>query len=125
MGELYTKEHGTKIIATVEDILGCHTGIGGEVTQNPDGTFEFEYDDNGTEVNWDGQETRTNEKGERLFFDEDFDIFSESQIEIREVCEDCGCLESECECGTDGDPLVVEAETEIDDEDLPTVSWSG
>jgi hypothetical protein len=122
MGELYTKEHGTKIIGTVEDILGCTGQISGEVTQKPDGTFDFEYT-GGTDVNWDGQETRADEKGERLFFDEDWDIFPESAIEIREVCEGCGCLESECECETDEDKIIVEDEAD-DDEDLPSVSWS-
>jgi hypothetical protein len=64
---------GKEIVATAELVHGT-CGI----TINDDGTFD--YDGTGTDVDWDSQVQRQLD-GQRLFVDEDGDIWRENQID--------------------------------------------
>lgn len=74
--------NGKEITGTVDDIPGCEAGIVNEgVTRNADGEFVFDYSGD-TEVNWDGQKTCRDERGKRLFYDEDGNVWPEDQLSL-------------------------------------------
>jgi hypothetical protein len=76
--------NGFEIIGTVEIIPDCVCDIKeGTITRKQDGTYDFQYV-GGTDVNWDGQKTATNQNGERLFWDEDYNKWPESVLVLRE-----------------------------------------
>ncbi|TIW53854.1 MAG: hypothetical protein E5V54_24135 [Mesorhizobium sp.] len=64
---------GSEIVATVEDILACSCGI----LWDKDGTWDF--DGNGTDVNWDGSETRQI-AGQLVFQDDSGRMWLEGQL---------------------------------------------
>lgn len=82
---------GTLIVGTLEQLTGW-AGIMEDVTQNPDGTFNFSYDGE-TRIEWDNQET-VRRDGERIFIDDCGGEFKESQLtlveSIPDVCLACG-----------------------------------
>lgn len=73
--------NGLAIIGTYE-ILHGHANIA-EATRNPDGTFDIEYE-GGTDIYWNDQKTVRNANGERLFIDEDFVDWPESELVLVE-----------------------------------------
>lgn len=77
MAEL-TSRSGVRIIGTLELVPGCARIQPGSVKKGGTKRFDFEYEGE-TEVSWDDQKTQTR-RGERLFVDENYDIWRESQL---------------------------------------------
>jgi hypothetical protein len=114
------------IVATAEKLEGrCGIDNGdNDVKRLDDSTFSFDHDNNGTDVDWDSQVTKTNDNGEEIFLDEDGDEWPASSLQLLVVDEDGDPITDE-----DGD-LILEDETAVvtavaspdDDED---VSYAG
>jgi hypothetical protein len=72
--------NGDLVIGTEERLSGTHGIVG--ATRREDGTLDIEFSNDGTELDWDGSETATNEKGERLFVTSTGGIVPESQVVV-------------------------------------------
>jgi len=75
-------ETGVAILGTLETLSGRAEIADTEITRNPDGTFEFEYQGS-TEVFWDDQRTVVR-NGQRIFLDENGAEWPEDQLELVE-----------------------------------------
>lgn len=82
MANLYSPT-GSRIVAT-RDIVYADAAISDGSAHNTaySGKFDFEYA-GGSTINWDSQVTEELE-GERLFVDEDGDVWSEDVLELKE-----------------------------------------
>jgi hypothetical protein len=73
-----TNGMGVRIIGTLELVPGCALIQPGSVKKCGKNRFRFEYEGE-TEVFWDDQKTQRR-RGERLFVDENYDVWRESQL---------------------------------------------
>ncbi|WP_037500608.1 hypothetical protein [Sphingomonas jaspsi] len=93
MADLYAP-NGRLIDRTLETIPGSCGIREGTVTRKDDGTYDFDYDGTGTDVDWDGQKqvTRDATNGgyvmERVFIDVDGGEWLESQLVLKTGDED-------------------------------------
>lgn len=74
--------NGAEIIGTSETISGTARFINSNITQNADGTYEFEWS-GGTDIDWDSQ-TTDEDRGERLFVDDSGETWRESELVLEE-----------------------------------------
>lgn len=79
VNRLVTRD-GKPIVATLEVIYGrCFFT---DVSRNEQGQIVFEYDGDGTEMNWDSQAQCRDSAGRRIFLDEDGGEHTEDTLNI-------------------------------------------
>lgn len=84
--------NGLDISRTVEIIESSHGIINEGVTRNPDGSFAFEYDAQGTQIDWDATETNTEQvetpdgkRTVRVFLDVSGNTWREHELSLTPI----------------------------------------
>lgn len=84
MAKLYSPT-GVPIIGTYEELEGVANINGATLDDSPNAPAKYDLDWQGsTDVWWDGQRTKLNKKGERLFIDENGDSWPESKLVLKD-----------------------------------------
>lgn len=78
--------NGKRIVGTYETIVGTGEFTLSSPTRGKNKRFDLEWTGD-TEVSWDSQETFTDKRGERVFFDEDGGTWPESKLTAVEETE--------------------------------------
>ena len=85
---------GSEIVGTLEIVPGTANILPHSFTKDAKGELEFEYSGQ-TDIEWDSQTTQNDEKGERLFVDENGGTWPESQLTLSEDDEEDDAAEDQ------------------------------